>query len=132
MNVTVSVARLKELDACKEAVAAFREHFGESASADWTPEKQLDVLRSPLGKYLGWAWGKNLLPMWRMGGAYLGGADLGGADLGGADLRGAKICLCRNGPCVRLCQVLDAAGWVANAAGLLETNPAASEVEAKP
>ena len=132
MNVTVSVARLKELDACKEAVAAFREHFGESASVDWTPEKQLDVLRSPLGKYLGWAWGKNLLPMWRMGGADLGGADLGGAYLRGVDLGGAKICLCRNGPCIRLCQVLDAAGWVANADGLLETKPAASEVEAKP
>ena len=91
MTVTVTVADLKRLGACLAGVARFRERFGEEVTLDWTPAVQLEVLRGPLGKYLGWACRQGLLSLWSLRGADLSDADLSGVDLSGVDLGGANL-----------------------------------------
>jgi hypothetical protein len=55
----------------------------------------------------------------RLDRARLDRASLDRASLVGASLDGAKICLCGTGGCARLRDLLDSAGWIAGADGLL-------------
>ena len=93
---------LEEKDACVEGLACFNATFPDGIDLkDWTVEKQIEVLKSDLRKYIGWAFVRGIIPLWSMqganleganlGGAYLGGANLGGANLGGAYLEGANL-----------------------------------------
>ena len=93
---------LEEKDACVEGLACFNAAFPNGIDLkDWTVEKQIEVLKSDLRKYIGWAFVRGIIPLWSMqganleganlGGAYLGGANLGGANLGGAYLGGANL-----------------------------------------
>jgi hypothetical protein len=91
MRLTVTVARLEGLGACAEALALFREHYGDQATAEWTAEKQLEVLRGPLGRYVGWAVENKLLPLWSMADANLAGANLARAYLADANLARANL-----------------------------------------
>ena len=144
MQITITRQQLVSLGACDDALKIFAEQFGfESVTVDWTQIRQIELLLSPIGKYLGWAYERKLLPWWSMVGAPLDGASLNrasldgasldgaslnraslvGASLDGANLTDAKVCLCSNGPCVRLREVLDAAGWVPGREGLLARKP---------
>ncbi len=92
MNLTISIADLSKLDACSEGVQAFREFFGADAySCDWTRDKQIELLKSPIGRWLGWAHQVGLIPWWNLNGASLTGASLDGANLNRADLNRANL-----------------------------------------
>jgi uncharacterized protein YjbI with pentapeptide repeats len=92
MQLKLTTEQLEENEACSYGIDAFRWYFGsESAECDWTLEKQIELLKSPLGKYVGWAWNAGLIPLWSMGGADLSGADLRSANLRSADLRSADL-----------------------------------------
>ena len=91
MKLTLSVKQLEDASACFEAIIAFRQVYGEAAEVEWTKEAQVEILRGPLGKYLGWAFRAGLLPMWSLDGANLDGANLDGANLTGAYLTGASL-----------------------------------------
>ena len=153
MQLTITLEQLKQAEACEEAVVAFRDLFGASATAEWTREKQLEILRGPLGKHLGWTVWRGLLPLLAMDGANLVGANLVGASLDGANLVGArldgarldwaslvgarldrasldrarlvwaKVCLCNSVPCVSLRELLAANGWIVGSDGLLSAAP---------
>ena len=92
MQLTLTIEQLTKAEACEEGIAAFRAAFqGESATVEWTRDKQIELLRSPLGKWMPWAHRNGLIPWWPMRGADLQGADLRGADLRGAILQGANL-----------------------------------------
>jgi uncharacterized protein YjbI with pentapeptide repeats len=91
VQLKLTVQQLEDAAACDEGVALFREIFGEEGVADWTPEKQIEVLKGPLGKHLGWAFEQGLVPLWCLRGADLEKVDLSGANLRGANLRGANL-----------------------------------------
>ena len=136
MTITITRQQLEDLSACDEALRAFAEVYGTIATEDWTRDKQIEILLSPLGRFVGWAWEKGLLPMWSMNGASLyganlnyaslnganlNGASLNGANLNHANLNGAKVCLCNSTPCHQLRAVLAKWGWAPSADGLLES-----------
>lgn len=76
---------LEEKNACAEGLACFNAAFHKGIDLkDWTVEKQIEVLRSDLRVYIGWAFERGIIPLWSMQGANLGGANLEGANLGGA------------------------------------------------
>jgi uncharacterized protein YjbI with pentapeptide repeats len=76
---------LKDKSACSDGVKAFNDMFPDGFDrSDWTQEKQIEILKSPLGRYLGWAHVKGIVPVWSMQGANLEGAYLGRANLEGA------------------------------------------------
>jgi uncharacterized protein YjbI with pentapeptide repeats len=87
----LTVEDLERAGACREGALAFRDVFGESVDADWTREKQLETLRGPLRRFLGWAWASSILPAWSMFRADLSGADLSGADLYRSNLSVANL-----------------------------------------
>lgn len=68
MQIAVTAQRLQELGACKTAIDAFRELFGDTVTVEWTREKQEEISKGPLGKHLGWAATKGLLPLWSANG----------------------------------------------------------------
>ena len=71
---------LEEKDACAEGLACFNATFPDGIDLkDWTAEKQIEVLKSDLRKYIGWAFARGIIPLWSMQGANLEGAYLGGA-----------------------------------------------------
>ena len=103
---------LEERDACAEGLACFNATFPDGIDLkDWTAEKQIEVLKSDLREYIGWAFVRGIIPLWSMQGAnllranlegayleganllraYLEGAYLGGANLEGANLEGANL-----------------------------------------
>ena len=83
---------LEEKDACVEGLACFNAAFPNGIDLkDWTVEKQIEVLKSDLRKYIGWAFVRGIIPLWSMQGAYLEGAYLRYAYLGGANLRDANL-----------------------------------------
>ena len=82
----ITIEQLQALDACKEGIAAFRNYFGEIAEQEWTREKQLEIINSPLRVYFGWAVNNGLIPIWSMSDANLSGADLSRAYLSRANL----------------------------------------------
>jgi len=90
--ITITKPQLDKLGACPDGIAAFCEYFGgDSATVEWTYERQLEVLKSPLRKYFSWAWQSRLLPMWCLRSANLSSADLSSANLSSADLRLADL-----------------------------------------
>lgn len=91
MQITITKAMLEERDACKDGIEAFVKMFGESGTVDWTRDKQIELLKSPLGKFIVWAWSNDLLPLWNLSGANLSRANLSGANLYGANLYGADL-----------------------------------------
>ena len=116
MQLTMSVEILAKAEACGEAVTEFRKMFGESVTVEWTREKQIEIMRGSLGKYLGWAWRNNLIPWWNLSGADLLGAYLSGE---GVDISGAKVCVCDASACVSLRELLAANGYTVDKHGLL-------------
>jgi len=127
MQLSLTVAQLEAKEACEEGVEAFRAAFGDEAKVEWTREKQIETLRSPLGKWLAWAWRVDLIPWWSMSWADLSRANLSGADLSWADrpnLDSAKVCLCESSPCVALRKLLDDNGWSVSYDGLLRQKEA--------
>ena len=91
MQITITKAMLEEHDACSNGVEAFVEMFGESGTVDWTRDKQVEMLQSPLKGYLVWAYRESLIPWWSMQFADLQFANLQSADLQFADLRSANL-----------------------------------------
>ena len=82
---------LEEKEACAEGLACFNFAFPNGIDLkDWTVEKQIEVLKSDLRKYIGWAFVRGIIPLWSMQGANLLRANLGGAYLEGAYLEGAR------------------------------------------
>jgi hypothetical protein len=61
------------------------------ATGGWSRDVQILALHTPLRRYLGWAWGKGLLPMWSMASVDLHAADLRRANLRAADLGEANL-----------------------------------------
>ena len=83
---------LEEKDACAEGLACFNATFPDGIDLkDWTAEKQIEVLKSDLRKYIGWAFARGIIPLWSMQGANLGRANLGGSNLGRANLEDANL-----------------------------------------
>ena len=72
----ITVEDLERLGACKEGIEIFRDIFGDEYVAEWTLEEQINLIRSPLRKYFGWAVNMSLVPMWSMSEANLSGANL--------------------------------------------------------
>ena len=90
--VRITKKLLEEKEACAEWLACFNATFPDGIDLkDWTAEKQIEVLKSDLRKYIGWAFARGIIPLWSMQGANLEGAYLGGANLGGAYLEGANL-----------------------------------------
>ena len=53
MQITLTVAQLQALHACKDGVETFRRLYGEQATVEWSRDTQLQILRGPLGRYVG-------------------------------------------------------------------------------
>ena len=91
MKLTLTIEQLKARDACQEGVDAFRSTFGESATVDYTREAQIELMRGPMGRWIGWAHAVGLVPWWNLSRANLSGTDLSRANLSGANLSGANL-----------------------------------------
>jgi uncharacterized protein YjbI with pentapeptide repeats len=90
--VLITRKYLKEKNACTNGISAFDSVFPQGFDLkDWTVEKQIEILKSDLRIYIGWAFARGIVPLWSMEGANLGGANLGGANLEGAYLGGANL-----------------------------------------
>ena len=90
--VRITKKLLEEKEACAEGLACFNFAFPNGIDLkDWTVEKQIEVLKSDLRKYIGWAFVRGIIPLWSMQGANLEGAYLRYAYLGGANLRDANL-----------------------------------------
>ena len=80
MKIKVTAQQLAEMGACHAAIDDFTRHFGgDTAEVEWTREYQIEIVKSPLRRWIGWAWRHGIAPMWSMRGADLTGADLTGA-----------------------------------------------------
>ena len=64
MKITISMKQLESLGACAEGIEDFSRYFHnlDEVTLNWTPRLQLVIVRSPMRKWLGWAWGQNVLP----------------------------------------------------------------------
>ena len=92
MKITITTEQLRVIGACEDGITAFRGFFSnESATREWTAATQIEMLKSPLGRYLGWAVRNKLIPAWSMQSAYLQSADLQSADLRSANLQSADL-----------------------------------------
>ncbi len=91
MRVTQKL--LTDKGACQEGVEAFIKAFPKGFdSANWTLEKQLEVLHDEsLRRYFGWAYFNGIVPLWSMYGANLYGANLSSANLNSANLSSAHL-----------------------------------------
>lgn len=85
MKLTLS--QLLKKGACEEGIQALKKVLGDKDvwEGEWTKERQIQLMLTPVGKYIGWACQQGLLPLWEMS-----GADLRGANLSGANLYGVK------------------------------------------
>jgi len=83
---------LESESACADGVAAFCAMFPDGFDlSEWTREKQIEIVKSDLRQFLGWAFSTGVVPLWSMQGASLDGANLDGASLFGASLFGASL-----------------------------------------
>jgi hypothetical protein len=89
MRITIDT--LSEFDACKRGKDKFCELFPDGWEGEWTLDKQLEIIRSPLRIFAGWAFKAGLVPMLSMQEVNLSMADLSGVDLHGANLRRANL-----------------------------------------
>ena len=81
MKIIITKDLLRQKGACDPGVLDFEREFGARWEVEWTPDAQLEFIRGPLRKYLGWAIQQKLLPMWSLSGANLSGANLFRANL---------------------------------------------------
>ena len=92
MKIEITIEQLREKNACTPGMTDFIAIYPSGiASIDWTRQTMIDMLKSPLRKWIGWAYKRCLLPYWSLCEADLSGADLRGADLSEADLCGANL-----------------------------------------
>lgn len=90
MKLKITIKDLEAKDACQSGIDEFVKQFGKVTNLDWTRESQIELLKKPMRKYIGWAYWVGLIPLWSMSGANLTGADLTGANLSEADLSKAN------------------------------------------
>ena len=76
MKLTITAAQLEKIGACSEGVKLFKKTYGDKAIIKWTLDAQIELIKSPMGRYLGWAFWNKLLPLWSMSYADLSSADL--------------------------------------------------------
>lgn len=57
---------------------------------NWTIARQIELFKTPLNRYIMWAVGKKLIPLWSMSGQNLSKANLSWANLSWANLSGAN------------------------------------------
>jgi uncharacterized protein YjbI with pentapeptide repeats len=91
MKLKITTKDLEAKNACQSGIDEFMKIYKGKASIDWTVEKQIEIFKTPLGKYVGWAYQNDIIPLWSMRDADLYGADLYGANLCDADLRDANL-----------------------------------------
>jgi len=90
MKITKTL--LENYNACKEGIKEFEKFFPQGFDLkNWTLEKQLEIIKSDLRKYFGWAVFNGIIPIWSMSRADLSRADLSGANLYGANLSRADL-----------------------------------------
>ena len=92
--ITITKQQLNILGACTKGICELENVFGgnaESWSVEWTRNKQIELISTPLGIYLGWAFTKGLIPQWSMNGADLRHANLRYITLRAADLSCADL-----------------------------------------
>ena len=66
MKLKITVADLQSKRACRSGIDAFSKQFGQVAKIEWTRESQIELLKTPMRKYLGWAHYVGLLPLWTL------------------------------------------------------------------
>lgn len=83
MKIKLTRSQLEKLAACDDGIEALETLLGEGDEweTDWTRKRQIELLQTTVGKYIGWAHANGLIPMWSMSGANLSGADLSRANL---------------------------------------------------
>ena len=86
MKLIITTKMLEELGACQPGIDDFERITGGKLVCEWTLEKQIELLKTDLRKWFGWAVNNKLLPMWSMFRADLSGANLYRADLSGANV----------------------------------------------
>jgi uncharacterized protein YjbI with pentapeptide repeats len=91
MKITITAAQLEKMGACSKGVKLFKETYGDKAVIKWTLDAQLELIKSPMGRYLGWAFWNKLLPLWSMYSVNLSSANLSSADLSYANLSYANL-----------------------------------------
>jgi uncharacterized protein YjbI with pentapeptide repeats len=92
MKITITLEQLKGKTACQSGIDDFLSAYPSGiAEIEWTRDDMIAMLKTPLRKWIGWAYYKSLLPYWSLHGANLSGADLIGANLLGANLIGADL-----------------------------------------
>ena len=91
MKLEIATQMLKDMNACQSGVDDFERITGGKLVCEWTPEKQIELLKTDLRKWFGWAVSNKLLPVWSMSGANLTGANLTGANLSWANLSRADL-----------------------------------------
>ena len=91
MKLKITTQMLRDMNACQSGVDDFERITGGKLVCEWTPEKQIELLKTDLRKWFGWAVFNKLLPEWSMSRADLSGANLSWANLSGANLSGANL-----------------------------------------
>ena len=76
MKLNITTKMLKNMNACQSGVDDFERITGGKLVCEWTPEMQIELLKTDLRKWFGWAVSNKLLPVWSMSGANLSGANL--------------------------------------------------------
>ena len=77
IKITLSVAQLREADACEKGIEYFKKLFGEEAEIIWNPLNELLVRKDPeLKNYLQWLIMHKLIPSFSFDGINLEGTDL--------------------------------------------------------
>ena len=73
--------------ACQGGIDAFVTLFQNGLDlSTWTREKEIEILLSPLGCFVGWGIKVGIIPCWSLSGSDLSRSDLSGSDLSGSDL----------------------------------------------
>jgi hypothetical protein len=91
MKLNITTKMLKNMNACQSGVDDFERITGGKLVCEWTPEMQIELLKTDLRKWFGWAVSNKLLPVWSMSGANLSWANLSRADLSRANLYRADL-----------------------------------------
>ena len=61
----ITIEQLEKHNACEEGIGDFLKMFTSGiADVEWTYEKQIEIIQSPLRKYIGWAVYEKLIPLY--------------------------------------------------------------------
>src|SRR5262245_836448 len=90
ITINITLKELIAADPCTDGLEAFKAFKGPK-KFKWTSEAQIELVKGPLRRWLGWAHYKNLIPAINLVGANLSGADLSRAYLSEANLSGANL-----------------------------------------